>query len=743
MRAKRKDVPKGRSRPTGNDGFPAFDNAMMAEMRESNRILAETGNALLHLDNASDVYRFVSKAVHDLLGQAITATTSLDVSTGNMCFVSVDGLPVAHEKLISLFGIDPTKTTKRVDEMTEQELRHYRTGKLERIEDGLFGLLAGYVPRAVCGIAEKVLNTAFVYTIGIVQGDTHLGALFILSPNDIASYKDVIERVVNKAAFVIQRKHAERELATAYRKLEAFWEISAGESADVKGICDHVLSSIVSLTGSTFGFYGFINSDESVMTIHSWSGEAMKGCSIVDKPMHFPIADAGVWGEAVRKRGIFIMNDYAGMHAAKRGLPAGHVLLTNLMVVPVFTHGRIVALAAVANRPSDYTESDAKNLKAFAEAIQTIIDRKRAEDALQSSEARYRSIFENMQDVYYEATLEGTITEVSPSVETFTRYHRSEVIGMSLYDVYAEPADRDATIALLLKNGSVSDHEVTLKDRDGRVIECSLSASVSFDENKKPKMISGTIRDISERKRTEAMLVQTDKLRSLGVLASGVAHEVNQPLMALSLAIDNMQGMYTSGKMDEDYFAKKIDSMRGYIVRVKSIIEQVRLFSRDQSAAGIVEFSIDEAIDNVLFMVETQYRSRGIRIVRDRGTVPSVRGNLFKFEQVIVNLIANAKDAIEKKAASDSGYTDRVIMVRSSSDNGTVLMSIRDNGSGMSSDEQKNIFTPFYTTKPTGAGTGLGLSITYGIVKAMGGDIMFDSAAGDHTEVSVSIPAAQ
>ena len=128
-------------------------------------------------------------------------------------------------------------------------------------------------------------------------------------------------------------------------------------------------------TGSGYGFYGFINEDESVMTIYAWSGGAMLDCSMVDKPQRFPISEAGVWGEAIRRRAPLVLNDYAAAHPAKKGLPHGHVPLTNLLVVPLFSRGRIRAVAAVANRAADYGHEDVLQITAFLGGAQAIVER--------------------------------------------------------------------------------------------------------------------------------------------------------------------------------------------------------------------------------------------------------------------------------------------------------------------------------------------------------------------------------
>lgn len=189
-----------------------------------------------------------------------------------------------------------------------------------------------------------------------------------------------ITRVQGAFQDISVQKRVEADLKAAYAQLEALWTIASLTDADVKTIADRILGTITRMSGSQYGFYGFLNEDESVMTVHSWSGEAMKDCSMVDKPRQFLVSEAGVWGEAIRRRAPLILNDYAQGHEAKKGLPHGHVPLTNLLAVPSFSSGRITAVAAVANKDGDYGPHDVTQLTAFLASAQAIVDRRRAED---------------------------------------------------------------------------------------------------------------------------------------------------------------------------------------------------------------------------------------------------------------------------------------------------------------------------------------------------------------------------
>jgi PAS domain S-box-containing protein len=144
-------------------------------------------------------------------------------------------------------------------------------------------------------------------------------------------------------------------------------------------------------------------------------------------------------------------------------------------------------------------------------ALRDITDRRQAEKELLKSEERYRRIFENLQDVYYEAGIDGTILEVSPSIEKFSLYKRKELIGKSLYNIYTDPKDRDKFVTLILDKGRVNDYEINLKDKDGSARPFSITTLLIRDRQSIPVRLIGSMRDISERKRAEEALQESEE----------------------------------------------------------------------------------------------------------------------------------------------------------------------------------------------------------------------------------------
>jgi signal transduction histidine kinase len=163
---------------------------------------------------------------------------------------------------------------------------------------------------------------------------------------------------------------------------------------DFQALCEWALDKILLLAKSRYAFYGSLNEDESLLTIYSWSREVMRDCQIQDKPIEYPISQAGLWGEAVRKRKALIINDYQADHPGKKGFPKGHIQLSRILVVPIFNRHHIVSLGAVANKPTDYTEEDAQNIEAFLTSVHLLIEHRKTEEKLKRANRALRTLGE-------------------------------------------------------------------------------------------------------------------------------------------------------------------------------------------------------------------------------------------------------------------------------------------------------------------------------------------------------------
>ena len=201
---------------------------------------------------------------------------------------------------------------------------------------------------------------------------------------------------------ILERKRTEEALRLNELRLEALVKLSQIPDPSKKEASHFVLEEGVKLTKSKMGFLGFMNEAETHMTIHAWSKSAMEECSILDKPLHFPVEKSGLWGEAVRKRRPIVVDDYSIPDPQRKGYPEGHIKIFRFMAVPVFDKDRLVAIAGMANKEEPYDASDVRQLTLLLAGMWRIIRRKRAEDALKRSEAELRLFNQRLLDAYEE-----------------------------------------------------------------------------------------------------------------------------------------------------------------------------------------------------------------------------------------------------------------------------------------------------------------------------------------------------
>jgi C4-dicarboxylate-specific signal transduction histidine kinase len=228
---------------------------------------------------------------------------------------------------------------------------------------------------------------------------------------------------------------------------------------------------------------------------------------------------------------------------------------------------------------------------------------------------------------------------------------------------------------------------------------------------------------------------------TLGEMASGIAHEINQPLNIISMVLDKILfETARNEKIDIGFLKEKSDKIFENIIRIRNIIDHIRAFSRSHDDYVLSAFSINSSIEDAVSMITQQYKHMGISLDLNLDEeIPLIVGNTYKFEQVIVNLLANAKDAVVEKRTKYQEYTQMNVGIKSYQENQSIIVEVSDNGIGINEDDLNNVMLPFYTTKEEGKGTGLGLSICYQIIKEMGGTIEIISNKESGTNIKLDL----
>lgn len=383
-----------------------------------------------------------------------------------------------------------------------------------------------------------------------------------------------------------------------------------------------------------------------------------------------------------------------------------------------------------------------EGLVGFVEIVRDITQRKDLERELRETKDFLSNIMESSVDGIMTTDLKGHITYENRGMEEMIGLRREEVIGTHICNFYEEGIDQARRIMdVLRKYERAESYEFNVVRKDGHIRSIMSSLFMLRDERGQAIGTAGIFKDISEKKSLEAKLksaqaglIEASKLRALGELVAGVAHEINNPLMASQTILHVILKNLSPGAE----VRKRLELIRKCNDRIERIVEHLREFSRE----GTLEFSdtdINIPLENALMMTGQQLMNNNIEIVKNLSEdLPKIRADATQLEQVFLNLISNARDAMEEKEG------DKLLTISSSSveENGIsyVVVSLRDTGIGIPEENMEKILEPFFSTKPVGKGTGLGLSLCFGIIESHKGRLDIKSKVGEGTEMRIFLP---
>jgi PAS domain S-box-containing protein len=325
--------------------------------------------------------------------------------------------------------------------------------------------------------------------------------------------------------------------------------------------------------------------------------------------------------------------------------------------------------------------------------------------------------------------LEDCIESWNPQLENLLGIPRREALRRRLQDVL--PPDLVAEISSRYTADRVSGiYKFHLNTPAGRrlVINASIAPLVGKNGARLGRLI--LLDDITQRVRLEEQMVQTEKLTSLGLLAAGVAHEVNTPLAVISNYIQMLAKQIPAG----DPRQKTIERIVKQTFRASEIVNNLLNFSRT-GAAEFVEVDLNSVLEETLTLVQHPFKTAQVNVIKNyTEKLPPVLGSMTRLQQVFLNLFMNARDAMPSGG---------MLEVRTRAHNGSVAVEVTDTGSGIPAENLHRIFDPFFTTKATGRGTGLGLSVSYGIIKEHAGKVDVRSTPGKGTSFRLEFPVAR
>ncbi|MFW6080315.1 MAG: PAS domain-containing sensor histidine kinase [Desulfosalsimonas sp.] len=345
------------------------------------------------------------------------------------------------------------------------------------------------------------------------------------------------------------------------------------------------------------------------------------------------------------------------------------------------------------------------------------------EDKLKKSEKKYRDIFNNIANpIFVVDRRDLTILDCNNSALSVYGYNKSELCSQSFLDLFV--GDERSHYANAVKTQQEI-HRARHIGKNGKTLFVNIRISPSEYEGKNVYLV--TTSDITKRLEAEQQLIQASKMATLGEMATGVAHELNQPLSVIKTASSYlMKKIKKQSEIDSETLYTMTSEIDSHINRATRIINHMREFGR-KSEMDIETVNVNPVIEKAFEIFAQQLKLRGIEVVWDLAPdLPGVRADTSKLEQVIINLLVNARDAMEAhwgQGSGDGSDNGKKIFIRTYTDGSHVTIEVEDTGKGIPDDLVDKIFEPFFTTKEAGKGTGLGLSISYSIVREWGAEI--------------------
>ena len=444
-------------------------------------------------------------------------------------------------------------------------------------------------------------------------------------------------------------------------------------------------------------------------------------------------------------KGIVRVDEFTYSGEANENGQKGGVMQELHYFVPCVVRGRMVAVIGLgrAKDGSLLSSEDISILQTVSGYVAVAIDNalllqeqeRRAEEMALLKEFN-ESIVESVNVGLLAVNDEGIVTRCNTSFEQMFEFERDEVIGENIHELFVE--DFAARLESILGKSTwrLTDirnaYKVRTELRNGEPLILNVAIAPLKTETELQDGAIVLLENVTSRVKLEEGLQQNEKLSSIGLLAAGVAHEVNTPLTGVSSYTQMLMSMIP----ENDPKHELLEKVRKQTDRASNIVGNLLNFSRSGESGGFEKIDVNKLLEDTLQLLEPQMRQADVAVLRNYADrPPKIMGDAGKLQQVFTNLVLNARDAIVEG--------DGVITLTTHTVEDDVIIEVSDNGSGISPGNLNKIFDPFFTTKEVGAGTGLGMAVSYGIVQEHSGSITADSEIDKGTTFTLSFPRAK
>jgi len=361
-----------------------------------------------------------------------------------------------------------------------------------------------------------------------------------------------------------------------------------------------------------------------------------------------------------------------------------------------------------------------------------------SEEALRESEAKFRGLVGNIKLGVFRSTPEptGTFLEVNPAMKEITGYSREELLQMDVADLYVHPEEREAVLEEIASAEEKATKELRLRKKDGTEIVVSDTKVAVRDDTGQIVHFDGIMEDITERKQMEERekklqqeLYLSSRLASIGELAAGVAHEINNPLTGILGFSQRL-----SRKSTDEEVSQGLEIIHNEALRAAKVVENLLTFARRREPKK-EHSDINDILQKALELRAYELKTSNIEVITNLApSLPKTIADFQQIQEVFLNIIINAEQAMSETKRGGK------LTIKTQEIKDYIRISFADDGPGIPAEHLDKLFDPFFTTREEGGGTGLGLSICHGIVAEHGGRIYATSKPGKGATLVVELP---
>ncbi|HCY88481.1 MAG TPA: signal transduction histidine-protein kinase AtoS [Desulfobacteraceae bacterium] len=589
-------------------------------------------------------------------------------------------------------------------------------------------LFAGIIEKTLAGITEAEHQAIYSKWIRLETDPFYKTRAFWYWAGGIFACVLVLVGTVVVWNRTLQRQVNQRTEAVRFNemRLDALLQLNERADDSIQEIIEFAFRQMVRLTRSRFGYLAFDDQEGMIYSVRS-SGSPSPEQPATNVTSGFTIETRGLWGEAVRRRTAVISNSYPDSNPMKKGLPQEYSTLARYMNVPIFKGDKVVVVAGVGNKDTDYDDSDLRQLTLLAQGLWRRLQRKQGEQALAREEKNLRDIVENSPNgitiiqngkVVYrnskQLRLVGDIN-LGENIEYDHIHSEDRAVVEDFYRSILKGAPKRTELNFKFYTTLANRSKENL-----RWVTCLVTPITYRDDR---AFLLTTI-DRTRARELEHLLTVQDKMASLGRVAAGIGHEVRNPLSGINIYLRSIEkGVADPAKSHK--IGPAIDAIRTASGKMEAVVKRVIDFSKP-CEPKVVALDINAPVADAVNLAAMGMGKKGVTLTTDLGdNLPFCKAEPNLIEEVVLNLINNAVDAMNGQD------DDRQIRVTTDADGDLVRLAVDDTGPGVPADLTEKVFEPFYTTKAYS--TGIGLSLCHRIITDHKGSIRVEPARKDRT----------